>query len=336
MVRNYKRKTDRDSYGDTALNGALRAIENGMPLKRASRDYGVPAHTLRRHRYNRVVNPGHVLLGGHNTALPAQVEREIHDHIIRMEKHLYGSTPTDIRKLAYEVVIKANIPHCFNVEKAMAGKDWLSGFLSCNPDLSVRSPQAINLSRAEAFNRTAVENFFQIYRTLLNKESFEATDIWNVDETGLSTVQKPARIVASKGVRQVSKVTSRERGITVTAVCAVSASGTYMPPMFIYPRKRIPQAMMTNAPPASIAYGSSNGWIDSELFLKWLEHFCAFTKASKDRPQLIILDGHHSHKTLAAIELAESKGVHLLTLPPHSTHRMQPLDRTFFRPLKTA
>ena len=297
MVRNYKRKTDRGSYGDTALNGALRAIENGMPLKRASRGYGVPAHTLRRHRYNRVVNPGHVLLGGHNTALPAQVEREILDHIIRMEKHLYGLTPTDIRKLAYEVVIKANIPHCFNVEKAMAGRDWLSGFLSRNPDLSVRSPQAINLSRAEAFNRTAVENFFQIYRTLLNKESFEATDIWNVDETGLSTVQKPARIVASKGVRQVSKVTSGERGITVTAVCAVSASGTYMPSMFIYPRKRIPQAMMTNAPPASVAYGSSNGWIDSELFLKWLEHFCAFTKASKDRPQLIILDGHHSHKT---------------------------------------
>ena len=48
------------------------------------------------------------------------------------------------------------------------------------------------------------------------------------------------------------------------------------------------------------------------------------------------MDGHHSHKTLAAITFARSKHIQLLVLPPHCTHRMQPLDTTFFKSLKTA
>lgn len=41
-------------------------------------------------------------------------------------------------------------------------------------------------------------------------------------------------------------------------------------------------------------------------------------------------------KTLAAIEYCRENGIHLLTLPPHSTHKMQPLDRAYFKPLKSA
>ena len=52
--------------------------------------------------------------------------------------------------------------------------------------------------------------------------------------------------------------------------------------------------------------------------------FCCCTHASKTNEQLVVLDGHHSHKTF---------GIHLITLPPHCTHKMQPLNHTFFKPL---
>lgn len=51
---------------------------------------------------------------------------------------------------------------------------------------------------------------------------------------------------------------------------------------------------------------------------------------------IIILDGHHSHITLAAIEYARLHGIELITLPPYCTHEMQPLDKTFFKALKSA
>ena len=41
-------------------------------------------------------------------------------------------------------------------------------------------------------------------------------------------------------------------------------------------------------------------------------------------------------KTLTAVNFARDHGIHLLTLPPHSTHKMQPLDRSYFKALKCA
>lgn len=38
---------------------------------------------------------------------------------------------------------------------------------------------------------------------------------------------------------------------------------------------------------------------------------------------------------LQAIEFCRSNHIHLLSLPPHSSHKMQPLDRVFFGPLKS-
>jgi len=43
---------------------------------------------------------------------------------------------------------------------------------------------------------------------------------------------------------------------------------------------------------------------------------------------------HSSHKSLEAIDIARSQGLVLICLPPHTTHRMQPLDRTICGPLK--
>jgi len=45
---------------------------------------------------------------------------------------------------------------------------------------------------------------------------FQYQDIYNVDETAVTTVQKPSRIIIRKGVKQVGVVTSTERGSLVT------------------------------------------------------------------------------------------------------------------------
>ncbi len=53
-------------------------------------------------------------------------------------------------------------------------------------------------------------------------------------------------------------------------------------------------------------------------------------------PVLLIFHGHHSHISLALIELARDNNIHLLCLPPHSTHLLQPLDVEVFGPVKAA
>ncbi|RUS87413.1 hypothetical protein EGW08_004867 [Elysia chlorotica] len=70
--------------------------------------------------------------------------------------------------------------------------------------------------------------------------------------------------------------------------------------------------------------------------MKWLHHFVNHAKPSKEDQHILILDGHHSHKTLEAVEFASENGIHMITLPPHCTHKLQPCDKTFFKPLKNA
>lgn len=51
---------------------------------------------------------------------------------------------------------------------------------------------------------------------------------------------------------------------------------------------------------------------------------------------LLVLDGHSTHtKNLEAIELARVFGILMLSFPAHTTPRLQPLDRSFFKSLKS-
>lgn len=60
-------------------------------------------------------------------------------------------------------------------------------------------------------------------------------------------------------------------------------------------------------------------------------------RPSIEKKVLLVLDGHSTHtKSIAAISLAAENGVILLQLPAHCTHRLQPLDVSFFKPLSTA
>lgn len=71
-----------------------------------------------------------------------------------------------------------------------------------------------------------------------------------------------------------------------------------------------------------------------EIFEKWFTKFIEFSKATKDKPVLLILDGHATHtKNLKVIEMARNNGVIIICFPPHCSHRLQPLDVYFMKPL---
>ena len=57
-------------------------------------------------------------------------------------------------------------------------------------------------------------------------------------------------------------------------------------------------------------------------------------RSSKERPVLLILDNVDAHISPTAIDLARENGVVLLTIPPHTSHYLQPLDRTCYGPFK--
>ena len=278
MVRSYKRSSDRGSYGQERLQQALQDVRRGIALKSASRLYGIPPKTLRRHRDGKVQNPGKVFLGPKSPVLPEPFETELVTYIKYMEASLYGLTVNDVRHIAFELANKSGLSHPFNMDNQSAGKDWLRGFLNRHQDLSIRSPTGTSLNRIRGFTRESVAGFFDVLRGILERNAFTPLNIWNMDETGVSSVVSPSNVIATKGVRQVRKITSGERGKNVTVVCCMNAAGTYVPPLFIFPRKRMADGLITGAPIGSLGCVTPSGWIDSETFIKWLKHFASFTK----------------------------------------------------------
>ena len=192
--------------------------------------------------------------------------------------------------------------------------------------------EGTSVGRATAFNETAVKEFFN------NLESFidiEPAKIYNVYETGISTVAKLPKILAQRGKARVALGTSGERGTNTTVVCCMSATESYVPPMFIFKRMRMAQHLMNGSPVGSIGECSESGWVNENLFVKWLHHFQSFTGCSPENPVLLIADNHSSHISLEIFEFVRKNGIRYVTIPPKTSHRLQPLDVSFFKPLKT-
>ncbi|KAI8790867.1 hypothetical protein BgiBS90_008791 [Biomphalaria glabrata] len=166
MVRTYHRKTQRGSYGQQNLTEALKAISDGMPRTTVSETFKIPAKTLRRHRDTKVQNSGSLVLGSYISDFSKDQELDLVELITKMEQSLFGLSTLDVRKLAYGFATKLGIKHSFNTEARMAGRDWLYGFLTRHPRLSIRKPQSFSISRFVGFNRPQVSAFFTIYMNL--------------------------------------------------------------------------------------------------------------------------------------------------------------------------
>lgn len=334
MPRKYTRKTSVGSWSEETLMAAVNAVKKKeLSIRKASCMYNIPFSTLQiRIKSNNFSPPS---LGCRPIFSPQQ-ENEISEHIKKLAKLFYGLTPLQLRQTAFDYATKNNIPHSFNVGQRLAGVDWFYNFIRRNPSISVRKPEAISINRITSFNKEEVTLFYNNLEILMKKHKFTAARIYNMDETGITTVTDPGNLIAPKGQKRVGSVTSWERGKNITVICTMNASGSYVPPVFIFPRKRMDNNLSRNGPPGALYQCSKNGWTNENIFLEWLNHFKNYCKPTAEEPVLLILDNHGSHITLQAYQFCRDNNIVMLSLPPHSSHRLQPLDVTFFGPLKTA
>lgn len=75
--------------------------------------------------------------------------------------------------------------------------------------------------------------------------------------------------------------------------------------------------------------------MQSNIFTEWFAHFIEKVGPKEETPVLHTLDGHYSHvRDIVVIDLARANHVIIISFPSHSTHKLQPLDKTFMYPLK--
>lgn len=332
----------RKKWDPSDMKRAIEAVQNKtIGYMKAAREFHVPQTTLEDYvRNKKQISCIDKLISqksGRKPTLSAEFEKQLVQYCIQMDERFYGLTLADVKSLAFQLADLNKIPHPFNVEKRSAGAKWLKLFLQRHPHLAKRKPQGTSMARIKGFNPDNVSKFFDILEAQLDNVDNSPTRIYNVDETGISVVQsKLPKILSLKGKKQVGAITSAERGALITVITCMSASGNYVPPMLIFPRKNMKAELMDGAPPGAISACHPSGWVQQNIFTDWFRHFVKYTRPSKGDQIILILDGHYSHtRNIDVINMARDNGVIIICLPPHSTHKMQPLDLAFMGPFKT-
>lgn len=75
--------------------------------------------------------------------------------------------------------------------------------------------------------------------------------------------------------------------------------------------------------------------MNSEYFVHAIRQFIKDSASSKENSSILFLDNHVSQLFIEAINLYKENGIILLTVPPHCTHKVQPLDVSLLIPFHT-
>lgn len=139
-----------------------------------------------------------------------------------------------------------------------------------------------------------------------------------------------------KGKRQIASLRAAERGSFVTVIACMSAGGTFVPLLMIFPRKNSSDRLMKRAPQCAIGVCHPSGWVQSYIFRNRFKHFIEKTRSSADSPVLLLLDGHFAHtRNLEVILMTRKNRVTIIRIPPQTSINFQPLDKSFRGALKS-
>lgn len=342
MGRVYKKKTNRIHADPENIKNAIKSIiKTKQSIRHVAISHKINYKTLFRH-YQAAQKEGldsydpHPKLK-HRQVFSVEQEKLLEIYFSTSAKLNHGFSFAEARKFALEFANHNRIPVPSSWREGVnqAGGEWLRGFLSRHSNLTRRITENVSMARIKGFTRAKVEDFFKTAEEINKKFKYNPAQIWNFDESSLSTVARAKAVIATKGVKSVGSSSSQERGTSITFAAFINAAGKALNPIYIMPRQNYVESMNTGTRDGTMIICNGSGYNTKETFVQILRGFIEETGSSLSNRQLLYMDSHESHISLEAIDMARDNGVDFLTFPPHCTHKMQPLDVSVYGPFKS-
>jgi hypothetical protein len=109
-----------------------------------------------------------------------------------------------------------------------------------------------------------------------------------------------------------------------------------IPPFSVFQSKHYVYTNCSTAciPDGGVGSANKSGWMTGDNFAVFTEYFIKHIKLTKDRPMLFSLDSHESHVAFKVLGISKENGMILLPLSLHTSHKLQPLDKSLYGPFK--
>ena len=165
---------------------------------------------------------------GRGTALPRDLEKNIIDTAKKAADMGFGLSKTQLKAKTGKIVKSLKLKTGF---KNNTPGDWFIELKKRHPDVTMKKPQKLSVTRAKAMNREKVDKYFDLLKKILEEKKLQPHCIWNCDETNIQMEHKPTLVVGRKGGRVPGRVANSKESVTVL-VCG-NAVGKIMSPMVI-------------------------------------------------------------------------------------------------------
>ena len=320
-------------WTDSQLQAAIAAIDAGNRISTVARDFDIPASSLRDHINGRTLQRKK----GRQGVLTVEEETALLHWILDMQDHAHPISVMELKSKVTEITQERWTPF----RDGIPGRGWLKWFRHRHPELTLRSAQGSEEGRARALNPSNVASFYKNLEEAYDRHRYPAAYIWNADESGAQAGKNGGAtlVFARRGTRSVHTTVPNSRE-HLTVLSCVNAAGEHIPNFYIFKGKRKQRNYIARCEPKACMAMQPNGWMTAFLFSAWISHFIEIVKErygiSESNRHLLILDGHGSHVTLEVVQKAKHEGLDIITLPSHTSHRLQPLDISIFKPFKVA
>ena len=337
MVK-YIKKGNQREYTEEDRTKLLNALKrpNGKTKKQICAEHNVPLPTAERWQS---YNKKSVLGTGKTCVFTKHQENLLCVFLVYCAAYGFPQTEPQFKDMVQSFVSFAKIKNPFKNGKP--GRYWIEGFKKRNHNaLRLRQREGLAIGRAKALTVINIYEFFTtIYKPIYDQHDFQFKPqcIWNLDETAFQAQKSTRKVFVGSVSKNSYSLTSNATKSCFTTLFCGSAAGVYLPPFTIYKSKvGLTQGAVTGGVKGA-AYGfSKNGWMEGPTFQTWFTKTFIPTikKVDAHSHHLIFYDGHSSHLTYEAFRIAKENNVHVICLPPNSSHATQPLDVGVFKAVK--
>ena len=232
-----------------------------------------------------------------------------------------------------------------NTWQIEASKRWVSRLLRNCEQLVVTRACPLERQRAEVSQAELTAFYNKLSESLQNvKPEF----VFNMDEVGFSRQARgtPFMCIAPNewAGKDVEALQTSDGESTFTMVATIALDGSSIPSLVVCPCKTLPREFLEQnlwlGRDGYLEY-SVSGFPNSLLTSLWYDN--VFLPSLHERrqkvgnlqePAVLLLDGFRAHDSLDFRAKAARDNVHVIYLPPHSSHKTQPLDQYVFASMK--
>ena len=272
---------------------------------------------------------------GRKLLLGDEIDKKVQKYLRALRDNA-GSVSIDIVIAAAKgIVMKTNkhmlIEYGGHVDLS---KNWAKALIKRMGFVKRKGTTSKSKDTVDDFKRRKAE-FLEQVRTTVVMEEIPSELILNWDQTGLNIVPASHWTLEQKGARRAELIGVNDKR-QITAVFCGSLSGDFLPLQVIYqgktprchPRYQFPLDWDVSHTPTHWSNEETMKEYLYQILFPYVDRVREDLELDDDHPALAIFDNFSAQVTPNIMQLLAKHNIHVVTLPPNCTNRLQPMDLT--------